>query len=172
MAETTVKQRAFAFIAFHFQSIGLSRFVYVSAIFSNHVPGIPPDCDRLAEKLALLHIRLFPRPFSTHATGNRVLHMLDVVADNGITAAFRLARPHWNNMAWLSYYAKYPNPLQMYGWMIVLKSIAHGSKCPIELCLPIDVGWKFSWLMKFCSEFTLHLPDAANEVTQIVHVYM
>ena len=34
MAETTVKQRAFAFIAFHFQSIGLSRFVYVAAIFS------------------------------------------------------------------------------------------------------------------------------------------
>ena len=50
MAETTVKQRAFAFIAFHFQSIGLSRFVYVGAIFSavTVVPGIPPDCDRLA----------------------------------------------------------------------------------------------------------------------------
>ena len=30
--------------------------------------GIPPDCDRLAEKLALLHLRLFPRPFSSHAT--------------------------------------------------------------------------------------------------------
>ena len=54
----------------------------------------------------------------------------------------------------------------MGGWF-VLKSIAHGSKCPIELCLPI-----VSWLMKTCSEFTLHLPDAANEVTQIVHVYM
>ena len=34
MAETTVKWRAFAFIAIHFQSIGLSRFVYVGAIFS------------------------------------------------------------------------------------------------------------------------------------------
>ena len=33
MAETIVKQRAFAFTAFHFQSIGLSRFVYVAAIF-------------------------------------------------------------------------------------------------------------------------------------------
>ena len=33
------------------------------------MPGIPPpDCDRLAEKLALLHLRLFPRPFSSHAT--------------------------------------------------------------------------------------------------------
>ena len=59
----------------------------------------------------------------------------------------------------------------MGGWF-VLKLIAHGSKCPIELYLPIDVGWKFSWLMKTCFEFTLHLPDAANEVTQIVHVYM
>ena len=34
MVETTVKQRAFAFIAFHFRSIGLSCFVYVAAIFS------------------------------------------------------------------------------------------------------------------------------------------
>ena len=34
MAETTVKQHAFAFIAFHFQSIGLSHFVYVGAVFS------------------------------------------------------------------------------------------------------------------------------------------
>ena len=31
------------------------------------MPGIPPDCDRLAKKLALLHLRLFPRPFSIHA---------------------------------------------------------------------------------------------------------
>ena len=33
------------------------------------MPGIQPDCDRLAEKLALLYLRLFPRPFSSHATG-------------------------------------------------------------------------------------------------------
>ena len=32
------------------------------------MPEIPPDCDRLAEKLALLHLRLFPRPYSSHAT--------------------------------------------------------------------------------------------------------
>ena len=32
------------------------------------MPGIPPDCDRLAEKLALLYLRLFPRPYSSHAT--------------------------------------------------------------------------------------------------------
>ena len=48
----------------------------------------------------------------------RVLHTLDVAADNGITADFRLARPQWNNMARLSCHAKYPNPLQMYGWAI------------------------------------------------------
>ena len=56
----------------------------------------------------------------------------------------------------------------MGGWF-VLKSIAHGSKCPIELCLPIDAGRKFSWLIKTCSEFPLH---AANEVIQIAHVHM
>ena len=59
----------------------------------------------------------------------------------------------------------------MGGWF-VLKSIAHGSKCPIELCLRTDVGRKFSWLMKTCSEFPLHLPDAAYKVIQIVHVHM
>ena len=30
---------------------------------------------------------------------NRVLHTLDVAADNGFTTEFRLARPHWKNMA-------------------------------------------------------------------------
>ena len=37
------------------------------------MPEIPPDCDRLAEKLALLHLRLFPRPYSSHATECRVI---------------------------------------------------------------------------------------------------
>ena len=70
MAETTVKQRAFAFIAFHFQSIWVIPLCLRRRYFqrSNHVPGIPHDCDRLAEKLALLHLRLFPLPFSSHAT--------------------------------------------------------------------------------------------------------
>ena len=53
------------------------------------------------------------------------------------------------------------------GWWIVLKSVARGSKCPIQLCLPIDVGRKFSWLMKTCSEFPLHLRDAANELFKL-----
>ena len=38
----------------------------------------------------------------------RVLHTLDVAADNCLTGDFRLARPHWNNMARLSCHAKYP----------------------------------------------------------------
>ena len=102
----------------------------------------------------------------------RVLHTLDVTADNSLTGDFRLARPHWNNMARLICNAKFHNALQMYGWVICFKSIAHGSKCPIELSLPIDAGRKFSWLMKTCSEFPLHLRDAANEVIQIAHVHM
>ena len=56
------------------------------------------------------------------------------------------------------------------GGRFVLKSIAHGSKCPIELYLPINVGRKFSGLMKTCSVYPLHLRDAAKEATQIVHV--
>ena len=32
-----------------------------------NITEIPPDCDRLAEKLALLHLKRFPRPFSNHA---------------------------------------------------------------------------------------------------------
>ena len=58
---------------------------------------------------------------------HRVLHTLDVVADNCLTGHFRLARPHWNNMARLSCHAKYPNPLQMYGWVI---------------CFEINCTWK------------------------------
>ena len=60
-------------------------------------------------------------------SANRVLHTLDVVADNCLTGHFRLARPHWNNMARLSCHAKYPNPLQMYGWVI---------------CFEINCTWK------------------------------
>ena len=48
----------------------------------------------------------------------RVLHVLADTADNSLTGDLGLARPHWSNMAWLSWYAKYPNPLQIYGWVI------------------------------------------------------
>ena len=66
MDEMTVKQCAFAFIVFGFMQTWIIPLCLRRRHFqrSNHVPGIPPDCDRLAEKLALLHLRLFPRPFS------------------------------------------------------------------------------------------------------------
>ena len=65
----------------------------------------------------------------------------------------------------------FPIHCKCMGRWFVLKSIAHGSKCPMELCLPTDGGRKFRWLMKTCSEFPLHLRDTANEVIQIVHVH-
>ena len=72
--------------------------------------------------------RAFSNTFSTCPEWSyRVLHTLDVVADNSLTGHFRLARPHWNNMARLSCHAKYPNPLQMYGWVI---------------CFEINCTWK------------------------------
>ena len=59
----------------------------------------------------------------------------------------------------------------MDGWF-VLKSIAHGCKCPIELYVPIDVGRKFSWLMKTCSEFSLHLRDAINTNISYLEIFV
>ena len=59
-----------------------------------------------------------PNPRNPCQPHNRVLHTLDVTADNSLTGDFRLARPHWNNMARLICNAKFHNPLQMYGWMI------------------------------------------------------
>ena len=50
--------------------------------------------------------------------------------------------------------------------------IAYRGKGHIELCLPIDVGRKITYFMKTCSEFPLHLRDAAKEFIKIVHVYM
>ena len=61
------------------------------------------------------------------ALPDRVLHTLNVAADNGLTGHFRLARPHWNNMARLNCNAKFPNPLQMYEWVI---------------CFEINCTWK------------------------------
>ena len=50
--------------------IGLSRFVYVLGDIFSAVTTCRGFhlTDRQAEKLALLHLRLFPRPFSSHAT--------------------------------------------------------------------------------------------------------
>ena len=73
---------------------------------------------------------------------NRVLRMLAGAADNCLTGNFGLTRPHWNNMVWLSWHTKYPNPLQMYGWVI---------------CFEINCTWKqmSHWVMfdySCCSE--------------------
>ena len=48
----------------------------------------------------------------------RVPHTLANAADTGVTRDFWLARPCWNNMTQLSWHAKYPNSLQIYGWVI------------------------------------------------------
>ena len=72
---------------------------------SNHVPGIPPDCDRVAEKLALLHLRLFPRPHSSHATecigivgeGTSVCRFKSV--PTSVNLADRLAHPRQTSVS-------------------------------------------------------------------------
>ena len=73
MAETTVKQRAFAFISCSISEIGLSRFVYVGAIFSAVAMCRGFHLTVIAWQrswhccISCLHLRLFPRPFSSHA---------------------------------------------------------------------------------------------------------
>ena len=105
--------------------------------------------------------------YSSHL--NIFLHTPAGAADNGLT---RISC--WRGsieITWCDSVEMPSIPIhckRMGGWF-VLKSIAHRSRYPIELCLPIDVGRK---LMKTCTELPLHLRDAANEVTQIVHVYM
>ena len=64
MAETTVKQRAFAFISCSISKIGLSRFDYVGAISSAVTTCLGFHLTDCSDELALLHLRLFPRPFS------------------------------------------------------------------------------------------------------------
>ena len=81
------------------------------------------ECDA-CNWMIVIHIKVF---FISSYNDHRVLHTLDVAADNGITSDFRLTRPHWNNMARLSCHAKYTNPLQMYGWVI---------------CFEINCTWK------------------------------
>ena len=57
--------------------------------------------------------------------GNRVLHTPVSAAD--LTWHFRLAMPHWNSMARLSWHAKYPKPLQIH-------------ECAI--CFEMNCTWK------------------------------
>ena len=60
------------------------------------MPGIPPDCDRLA-KLALLHLRLFPRPFSSHAT-----ECSGIVGEETSVCCFKSV-PTWVIANWLAH---------------------------------------------------------------------
>ena len=53
MVETTVKQRAFAFIVFDFQNLDTRLRKHKAYDVTHHArAAIPPDCDPLAEKLA------------------------------------------------------------------------------------------------------------------------
>ena len=64
MAETTLKQRAFAFNVFDFQHSGIPGFIYVGAVFnavnitSDTMCGIPPG-----REVGTVPFILFPRPF-------------------------------------------------------------------------------------------------------------
>ena len=101
---------------------------------------------------------------------HRVLHTLDVAVDNGLPGTSGWQGPIEITCNGSVAMPSFPIHYKCMGGWFVLKSIAHGSKCPIELCLPIDVGRKFSWLLKTCSEFSLHLRD--KEIIQIIHVHM
>ena len=67
-----------------------------------------------------LHISALSRPSADFT--HRVLHTVDGAAENCLTVDLRFARPDWNNMARLTWHAKYPNPLQMYGWVICFEA--------------------------------------------------
>ena len=77
---------------------------------------------------------------------HRVPHALDVAADNGLTGNFRLAKPHYITWRGSGAMPSFPIHYKYMGGWFDLKSITHGAKWPIVLCLPIDVGRKFSWL--------------------------
>ena len=84
------------------------RYLQQSYVFIEHFMALNINATRKLHKIAHHH----------NTWLNRVLHTLDVTADNSLTGDFRLARPHWNNMARLICNAKFHNPLQMYGWVI------------------------------------------------------
>ena len=74
MVETILKPRAFAFIVSHFSNMYWETRPYFlrprknqANVISGHA-GIPPDCVLLAEKLALVAVRLFAQPLWFHAT--------------------------------------------------------------------------------------------------------
>ena len=106
-----------------------SQITSISSVDSNACSGADQRKHQSSASLASVRTGEFPTQRASNAENvpNRVLHTLDVAADNCLTGDFRLARPHWNNMARLSCHAKYPNPLQMYGWVI---------------CFEINCTWK------------------------------
>ena len=73
MVETTLKPRAFACLSCIISNMYWETRCYFkhprkhqANVISGHA-GIPPDCVHLAEKLALVAFRLFPRPLWFHA---------------------------------------------------------------------------------------------------------
>ena len=82
---------------------------------------------------------------------NRFLHTLAGAADNGLTRTSGWRGPI--KITWCDSVDMLSIPIHckwMGGWF-VLKSIAHRSRYPIELCLPIDVGRK---LMITCTNYS------------------
>ena len=65
MAETTVERLAFVLIVFELQNLRRPYFLTQTwgKTSQHHMPGFSQTCDRLAEKLALLHWDCFPGTF-------------------------------------------------------------------------------------------------------------
>ena len=60
----------------------------------------------------------------------------------------------------------------MYGWVIGFVINCIWKQMSYRVTFAYRYWSEISWLMKTCSEFSLHLRDAANKVIQIVHVHM
>ena len=99
--------------------------------------GIPPNCARLAEKSALLHLRLFPRLFSSHAT-----ECSGIVGDETSVCRFKIV-PTWviaNRLA-------HARQTRLSSWRLAYPILSY----PI---LSRVVSWLFSM---FSGEFCLRL---------------
>ena len=99
--------------------------------------GIPPNYDRLAEKLALLHLRLFPRLFSSHAT-----ECSGIVGEETSVCRFKIV-PTWvivNRLA-------HARQTRLSSWRLAYPILSY----PI---LSRVVSWLFSM---FSGEFCLRL---------------
>ena len=92
-------------------------------------PLVSPDSHFCHTKTTLeLNKRIYCRIFQTYqdksgtihfkAVLYRVFYTLTDIADGGLTGNFRVTRPHWNYISRLSCHSKYPNRLQICGWVI------------------------------------------------------